>query len=58
MARPPGEFRQYADLGIGRCGRNDRDLDAQRGKLALQALDILERRIVGVLTPKRISNSG
>ena len=47
VARAPRQFRQHADLGIGRGGGNDRDLDAQRGKLALQALDILQRRIVG-----------
>ena len=47
VPRPPRQFRQHADLGIGRRGGNDRDLDAQSGKLALQALDILQRRIVG-----------
>ena len=41
VPRPPRQFRQYAHLGVGRGSGNDRDLDAQRRELALQALDIL-----------------
>ncbi len=48
MAGLARQFRQYARFGIRRRGGNPGDGNRQVGELALQALDVFDRRVGGI----------